>query len=45
MMLVVQSKDGGDEAFLAFTADEIYAMVCAEKGRSKTVVCLPYMCL
>jgi hypothetical protein len=43
MMLVVQSKDGGDEAFLAFTSDEIYAMACAEEGMPKTVVCLPYM--
>jgi hypothetical protein len=45
MMLVVQSKDGGDEAFLAFTPDEIHAMACAEEGTLKTVVCLPYMYL
>jgi hypothetical protein len=32
MMLIVQSKDGGDEAFLLFSADEIYAMVYAEEG-------------
>jgi hypothetical protein len=31
-MLIVQSMDGGDEAFLAFTADELYAMACAEEG-------------
>ncbi|KAF8962055.1 CHAT domain-containing protein [Flammula alnicola] len=31
MMLIVHSKDGGDEAFLAFTADEIYTMACAEE--------------
>jgi hypothetical protein len=43
MMLVVQSKDGGDEAFLAFTADEIYSMACAEEGMPKADVCLPYM--
>jgi hypothetical protein len=41
MMLVVQSRDGGDEAFLAFTADDIYAMAFAEEGMPKTVVCLP----
>jgi hypothetical protein len=45
MMLIVQSKDGGDEAFLTFTADEIYAMACAEEGTPKKVVCLPYICL
>jgi hypothetical protein len=43
MMLIVQSKDGGDEAFLTFTADEIYAMAYAEEGTTKTVVCPPYM--
>jgi hypothetical protein len=43
MMLIVQSKDKGDEAFLAFTDDEIYAMACAEEGMPKTVVCLPYV--
>ncbi|KAF8962060.1 hypothetical protein BDZ97DRAFT_1826140 [Flammula alnicola] len=43
MMLIVQSKDGGDEAFLAFTADEIYAMACAEEGAPKIVVCPSYM--
>jgi hypothetical protein len=43
MTLVVQSKDGGDDAFLAFTPDEIYAMASAEEGMPKTVVCLPYM--
>jgi hypothetical protein len=43
MMLIVQSKDGGDEAFLSFTADETYVMACAEKGKLKTIVCLPYM--
>jgi hypothetical protein len=43
-MLIVQSKDGGDEAFLSFSADEIYAMTYAEEGMPKTVVC-PYMCL
>jgi hypothetical protein len=36
MLLIVQSKDGGDEAFLKLTADEIcalpFAMACAEKG-------------
>ncbi|KAF8811437.1 hypothetical protein BYT27DRAFT_7134005 [Phlegmacium glaucopus] len=31
MVLIVQSKDGGDEAFLAFTVDEIYTMACAEE--------------
>ncbi|KAF8804474.1 hypothetical protein BYT27DRAFT_7340101 [Phlegmacium glaucopus] len=30
--LIVHSKDGGDEAFLAFSADDIYAMVCAGEG-------------
>jgi hypothetical protein len=39
VMLIVQSKGGGDEAFLTFTADEIYAMACAEEGTPKTVVC------
>jgi hypothetical protein len=43
MMLIVQSKDGGDEAFLSFSADEIYAMAYAEEGTPKTVVCPPYM--
>jgi hypothetical protein len=38
MMLIVQSKDGGDEAFLSFSADEIYTMVYTEKGM---VVCPP----
>jgi hypothetical protein len=41
MMLVVQSKDGGDEAFFSFTPDEIYAMVCAEEGMPKTVFVCP----
>ncbi|KAF8810544.1 hypothetical protein BYT27DRAFT_7240700 [Phlegmacium glaucopus] len=31
IMLIVQSRDGGDEAFLAFTADETYAMAYAEE--------------
>jgi hypothetical protein len=44
MMLIVQTKDGGDEAFLSFSADEIYAMAYAEEGMPKTVVCPPYMC-
>ena len=43
MMLIVQSKDGGDEAFLSFSADEIYAMMYAEEGTPKTVVCLPFI--
>jgi hypothetical protein len=43
MMLIVQSKHGGDEAFLSFNADEIYAMTYAEEGMSKTVVCPPYI--
>jgi hypothetical protein len=43
MMLIVQTKDGGDEAFLSFSPDEIYAMVYAEEGTAKTVVCQPYM--
>jgi hypothetical protein len=38
MMLIIQSKDGGDEAFLSFSADEIYAMAYAEEGM---VVCPP----
>jgi hypothetical protein len=45
MMLIVQSKDGGDEAFLSFSADEIYTMMYAEEGMPMTVVCPPYMCL
>jgi hypothetical protein len=45
MMLIVQSKDGGDEAFLSFSADEIYAMTYAEEGMPMTVVCPLYMCL
>jgi hypothetical protein len=45
MMLIIQSKDGGDEAFLSFSADEIYAMVYAVEGMPKTVVCPSYMCL
>jgi hypothetical protein len=48
MMLIVQSKDGGDEAFHSFSADEIYGMALlayAEEGTPKTVVCPPYMCL
>jgi hypothetical protein len=43
MMLIVQSKDAGDEAFLSFSADEVYAMAYAEEGTLKTVVCPPYM--
>ncbi|KAF8810864.1 hypothetical protein BYT27DRAFT_7253320 [Phlegmacium glaucopus] len=31
MMLIIHSKDGNDIAFLKFTANEIYAMVCAEE--------------
>ncbi|KAF8817645.1 hypothetical protein BYT27DRAFT_7125939 [Phlegmacium glaucopus] len=31
MMLIVRSKDGDVEAFLAFNADEINAMACAEE--------------
>jgi hypothetical protein len=31
MMLIIQTKDGSDEAFLSFSADEIYAMVYAEE--------------
>jgi hypothetical protein len=45
MMLIVQSKNGVDEAFLSFSADEIYAMAYAKEGMLKTVVCPPYMCL
>jgi hypothetical protein len=36
------SKDGGNEDFLAFTGDEIYAMWCAEEGTPQTIVCPPY---
>jgi hypothetical protein len=43
MMLIVQSKDGGDEAFLSFSADEIYAMTYTEEGTPKTVVYPPYI--
>lgn len=43
MMLIVQSKDGGDEAFLTLSADEIYAMKYAEEGTPKTSCCHPYM--
>jgi hypothetical protein len=43
MMLIVQSKNGGDEAFLSFSANEIYAMAYAEEGMLKTVVCPLYM--
>ena len=43
MMLVIQSKDGGDEAFLELTKDEIYALAYAEEGKPKTVGLLPYM--
>lgn len=32
MVLIVQSRDGGDEAFLTLTADEIYAMAYADEG-------------
>ena len=35
MTLVLHSKDGGDEAFLTFSADETYAMACAEEGTPK----------
>jgi hypothetical protein len=42
MMLIVQSKNGGDEAFLSFNADEIDAMTYVEEGMTKTVVCPPY---
>jgi hypothetical protein len=45
MMVIVQSKDGGDKAFLSFSADEIYTMAYAEEGTPKTVVCPPYMLL
>jgi hypothetical protein len=45
MLLIVQSKDGGDEAFLSFSADEIYAMTYAEEGMPKTDVFPPYMLL
>ncbi|KAF8811442.1 hypothetical protein BYT27DRAFT_6453647 [Phlegmacium glaucopus] len=31
MVLIVHSKDGSDVAFLKFTANEIYTMVCAEE--------------
>ncbi|KAF8808722.1 hypothetical protein BYT27DRAFT_7188682 [Phlegmacium glaucopus] len=31
MTLIIHSKDGDDHAFLAFTADQIYAMTCAEE--------------
>jgi hypothetical protein len=43
MMMIVQSKDGGDEAFLSFSADEIYAMAYADEGMLMTVVCPPYL--
>jgi len=36
MMLIIQSKDGGDEAFLTLPADEIHAMTYAEEGTPKT---------
>jgi hypothetical protein len=41
--LIVQSKDGDYEAFLSFSADEIYAMMNAEEGMPMTVVCPLYM--
>lgn len=43
MILIVQSEGEGDEAFLTLTADEIYAMGCAEEGTPKRVICPPYM--
>jgi hypothetical protein len=43
MLLIIQSKDGGDEAFLNLTADEIYAMACVEEGTAKTVVYPSYL--
>jgi hypothetical protein len=43
MLLIVQSNNGGDEAFISFSADEIYAMMYAEEGMPKTDVCPPYM--
>ena len=45
MILIVHSRDGDDEAFLTLTADEIYAMACAEEGKPYIVVFLAYMCL
>jgi hypothetical protein len=42
---MVQSNNRGNEAVLAFTAYEIYAMACAEEGMPKAVACPPYMCL
>jgi hypothetical protein len=38
MMLIVQSKNGGDEAFLSFSANEIYAMAYAEEGMLNTAL-------
>jgi len=43
--LIVHSRDGDDEAFLTLTADEIYAMACAEEGKPERVVFPSYMCL
>ena len=43
--LIVHYRNGDDEAFLTFTADEIYAMACAEQGKPKIVIFLAYMCL
>lgn len=37
--LVIHSKDGGSDAFLTFTKDELSAMWCTEEGKPKTVVC------
>ncbi|KJA22796.1 hypothetical protein HYPSUDRAFT_185851 [Hypholoma sublateritium FD-334 SS-4] len=34
IMLFIQSRDGGDEAFLNITADEIFAIISAEEGTS-----------
>lgn len=38
MTVFVQSKDGGDEALLTITTDELYAMVLTDQGMPKAIV-------